>query len=130
MTVTYHQQFWMIHTTGFTHKPSGEYVSYPEVIPVYVQNIGEEWDGTATFDIGPVDFSNPENQGKSWRWRRTHYENSRESEWLFATEDEARAKYERQYSEEARRIHATKKELHFINDNRVRLDVAALREEE
>lgn len=127
--MNYHEQFFIIHSEGFTYRPGEgviaepgrEYVSYQWVIPVYVYTIGTWWHGEETFHCGPVDFSRSENKDMSWRFMR-EYRESDIGKILFRTEADAwRELYSNNNEEAWRRIYA-KRELHFVVDNRITLN--------
>ena len=77
--VKHNQRFYIVNQETYWHyytdhikKETGEdykMIHYQWVIPMYVYSINKIWDGSETFDICPVDFS--DGKRKSWKWRRS-----------------------------------------------------------
>lgn len=94
----YFVELWTIHTNYYYHKLP-EYIEkggkkaikYEEIIPVYIWRKNIDFDGTVTWDVCPVDFSDPKNKGKSWGWSLTV--NDYIGKTYFFTREEAENKY-------------------------------------
>lgn len=88
-------------------------LSYPKVVPVYVYSMIDIWDGTREFSICPIDFTDPKESTKSWRWQRAHKE-SDIGKTIYEDEASALQAYNTRYSEEQIIKHKELAELQFV----------------
>lgn len=119
--LNYFDELWQIETNYYYHKlpdfieKGGEKrIEYREVIPVYVYQKNIWWNGKETVDIGPVDYSKPENKDVPWRWKRELNE-SDIGKTVFRTKEEAEAKY-MELPEEKRKQYEEIKQLKRLSN--------------
>lgn len=120
--VKFNQQFFAIESFLFKHdfedckkclRTSENYKEtfYYWVVPMYVYQKNEHWDGEKTFDVCPVDFSK-EPKETSWRYKfEVEYDDIGKR--VFNTEKEAWEEYEKRYDKTKRKIYKKLRKIHL-----------------
>lgn len=112
MKPDFQQVFWIINREMYKPKLSRdwldpnvvenlEYISYMNVIPVYVKCVSDMYDGSTQFDITPVDIR--DGKTKNWQWSRS-IPDSEIGVSVFETEEEAITAFNEKFSEEQRSV--------------------------
>ena len=122
MKIECKQKFYTIHHEGFNYyysdvirketKEDSKFISYNDIIEVFVHSIVNFWDGKKGFDISPVDPDSIKSSDGNWRWRMTKKTEDIGKD-IFKTKAEAKAHYEKKYSKKAKERDVEMKKLRF-----------------